>query len=134
MKADVASTLDWVPLLKRLHQLRNPRPRQRTPVQQFTLDHPEIVNAAFVSQYGEGKGLSGPQKMNILHKLAKDLLSTSYADLKSALDKKAATQHAVDMEEWDLILDGISSAEDITRYVCFRFPDPVNSCFRFQCS
>ena len=91
------------------------------------MDHPDTVNAAFVSRHADGKNLNGLQKMNIKHELAKNLLSTHYSHLKSALDTKAVIQHEADMEEWDLTLDGVSSAEDVDRYVFFLIPDFVDS-------
>ena len=79
------------------------------------LDHPDIVNAAFVSQHANGRGLSAPQKMNARHDLAKTLLSTRYSHLTSALETKAISKHDAELEEWELILDGVSSAENVTR-------------------
>lgn len=84
------------------------------------LDYPDIVNAAFVSQHADARGLSASQKMNLRHDVAKTLLSTRHhSHLKKALDKKAAAKHDAEMEEWELILDGVSSAKDVIRYVLF---------------
>ena len=79
------------------------------------LDHPNIVNAAFMSQHADGRDLSTLQKMNTQHNLAKTLLSTHYSYLTSALEAKAISKHDAELEEWELILDGVSSAENVTR-------------------
>ena len=79
------------------------------------LEYPEVVNAAFVSWHGDGKNLSSAQKMNLRHDVAKSLLSRQYAKLKPDLDKKAAAQQEVDMDEWGMILEDISLAEDVSQ-------------------
>ena len=109
-------TLAWLPLLQRLHRLRNPRPRKRNAVQQFMLDYSDTVNAAFVRKYAHGGGFSAAEKMNLRYDVAKALLARSYSHLTTGLDKKATEQHNADTDEWGLILDGISFAEDVPRY------------------
>lgn len=116
--------LAWLPVLRQLHQSRNPRPRQRTTVQQFMLDHPDTLTGAFVSQHAEGKGFTNVEKMNVRNKMAKTLLNTTYPHLKGGLDAKAGKQYRADIEEWNLSLPNISSAKDVARYVNFMFRDP----------
>lgn len=117
----------WVPLLQRLHQIRNPRPRCRTVIQQFMREYAAEVNAAFVSRHADGGKLSNSQKMNLRHDVAKTLLANRYHHLTKQLEKNAAAQHEADMEEWGLMLEDISAAEDVSRYVLLSLPDFVDS-------
>ena len=57
--------LAWSPLLQQLHQLRNPQPHLHTATQQFMLDYPREVSAAFVSRHGDGKTMGSAQRMNL---------------------------------------------------------------------
>lgn len=109
-------TLAWVPLLQRLHQIRNPRPRRRTTVQQFMADYAPQVNAAFVTRYGDGNGMNPGHRMNLRHDVAKALLNKEYSHLIKELDAKAKAQHDAEVEEWNLILDDISLASDVSQY------------------
>ena len=79
------------------------------------LDYPEVVNAAFVSKHADGKGMPNVQKMNLRYDLAKAMLSRSYSHLTPDLKEKATIQHKADLEEWNMRLDGISAAEDISQ-------------------
>ena len=92
------------------------------------LDHADIMNATFVSRYADGRNLTSVAKMNLWHKLAKTLLSSSYSHLTGGLDKKAAVQHEIDVEEWSLAQLDISCAKDVSQYVVFVFLDPIHSC------
>ena len=110
-------TLAWFPLIQRLHQIRNPRPRRRTMVQQFMLDHVDVINTSFLHRFSDSKDLSNAQKMNARHDLARSLLAGQYSHLIGELTQKATDQHDAEVNEWSLTLDDISSAEDITRFV-----------------
>ena len=55
------------------------------------------------------------------------MLSKSYSHLKLELDKKAVVQHDIELKEWELVLEDITSTEDISRYVFFLFLDFVGS-------
>lgn len=110
-------TIIWFPLVQQLHQLRNPRPRCRTVAQQFMADHPDILNTAFASQYSDGKKLTGAEHMNLRTELAKKLVSGQHANLVSELEKKAAADHEKAMNEWQLTLENVSEAEDVSLYV-----------------
>ena len=110
-------TLTWFLLIQQLHQIWNPHPRQRTTVQQFMLDHVDIINTSFLHWFSDGKDLSNAQKMNARHDLARSLLTGQYSHLIGELTQKATDQHDTEVNEWSLTLDDISSAEDITRFV-----------------
>ena len=110
-------SLAWLPLLRRLHQLRHPRPRKRSAVQQYMLDYPDRVNAAFIHKYADGRKLSSAEKMNLRYEVAKVQLAQKYSHLIAELEKKATEQHNAEVDEWSLILDGVSFAEDVPRYV-----------------
>jgi len=43
------------------------------------------------------------------------------------LEEKAATQYKIDVEEWGLVLEDISTASDVSLYVSSLFPNCVNS-------
>ena len=86
-------------------------------VQQFMLDYPSNLNAAFVKQHAEGKGMDSAQKMNIRYKIGKLLLTNQYPHLVDRLKHKAAAQHATDMNTWNLALEDTSMAEDASQYV-----------------
>jgi hypothetical protein len=120
--------LTWFPLLQQLHQSRNPRPRQRTTVQQFMLDHPDVVKAAFVSRYSDGGNLTNVEKINLRRKLANTLLNNGHSHLKDGLDKKAAAQFKADTDEWDLALEDVFAAKDPSQYVIYVCLDPIHSC------
>lgn len=77
-------------------------------------DYADIVNAAFVSRYSDGKNLTGAQRMNLRHDLAKSMLHRQYSHLITDLEKKSAAQHSVEREEWNMILQDISLAEDVS--------------------
>ena len=112
----------WLPLIQRLHQLRNPRPRSRTVVQQFMVDYRREVNAAFVSRHGDGKNFSATQRLNLLHSVAKAMLSNEYSCHLNEVEKRMKAYHDGEVEKWNLTLEGIESADDVDQYVfCFRF-------------
>ena len=119
--------LHWLPILQQLHQTRNPRPRRRTTVQQFMLDHSDAVNAAFVSKHSDGARLASSDRLNLRYKVAKKMLFKNYSHLKSELDEKAGIQHDAEMAEWEMVLENITSVKDISRYVFFPFLDFTNS-------
>ena len=81
------------------------------------LDYPDAVNAAFIHQYADGGKLSSAQKMNVRFDVAKVLLAQKYSHLTTELERKATEKHNVELDEWNLILDGVSSAEDVPRYI-----------------
>jgi len=88
-------------------------------VQQFMLDYPREVNAAFVSKYGDGKTLSSAQRMNVRHDLAKAMLYSRYSHLVNELENKAKDQHKLDMNTWNMILEDISLAGDVGKFVFY---------------
>ena len=81
------------------------------------LDYPDVVKATFIHRHGNGRNLSAAEKMNLRHAVAKSLLSQKYSHLTSELEKKAVAQHEMEVDQWNLILDDISSAQNIPQYV-----------------
>ena len=59
------------------------------------------------------------QRMNLQHSVAKGLLDKQYSHLGDALEKKALDQHNMAVNEWNLILDNVSFADDVPQYVFF---------------
>ena len=90
------------------------------------LDYTHEVNTAFMSRHGNGKNFSNAQRLNLQYNVAKALLNGQYSHLINELDNKAKAQHDAEMDEWNLILDDISLAEDVPQYVFFLFLDFVN--------
>ena len=97
------------------------------------LDHSDVFNAAFVNHHGNGARLGGAQRLNLRAQLAKKMVSSSqYSHLTKELEQKAAEHHEKEMNEWNLILDGISEAADVPAYVAsFLILGVVCSCFYF---
>ena len=120
------NALSWQPLLQRLHQIRNTRPRRRSPVQQFMLDHSDEVSAAVASRCADGAKLTNPQLMNLRYEVARSLLGSKDPSLTEELGKKATIQHEAALNEWSLVLEDISTAEDVSQYVLFRLLDLVD--------
>ena len=83
------------------------------------LDYPNAVNAAFIHKYAHGGNLSSAERMNLRYSVARELFTQKYSHLTTELDKKAAEQHNTDADEWALILDGVSFAEDVPRCVFY---------------
>lgn len=111
------NSLGWLPLLQKLHQIKNPRPRRRTAVQQFMMEYHAQVNAAFVSRHGLGKGFKNVERMNIRHDIAKGMLQGEYSHLINELEDRAKSEHEGDLNEWNLLLEDISLASDVEQYV-----------------
>ena len=114
----------WTPLLKWIHKQSNPKPRCRTPAQQFMLEEPSIVNAAFVSKYGEGRGMERIERVNKRNELAKSLVTTTYKHLVVGLEARAKATHEREMKEWAIELDDIEQAEDVTLCVSYHHSLP----------
>ena len=81
------------------------------------LDYPEAVKASFIHRYGDGGKIPSAQRMNFRYDVAKSLLAQKYSHLTGDLEAKAIRQHDAELDEWNLILDGVSFAEDVPRYV-----------------
>jgi len=103
----------WFSLLQRLHESANPKPRKRSVVHQFMLENPSIVDAAFVSKFGDGRGMDGAERMNRRHDLAKNLLKDRYQDLVLDLEARARESHEKEIQQWSLTLNSIELAPDV---------------------
>ena len=95
-------------------------------IQQFMLDYPYKVNAAFAGWYGNSKNLSNMQCLNFQHDVAKAILSDRHSHLTKELEKKAKAQHAIDMEEWNMILNSITLSNDPAQYVPLSLTLDIN--------
>ena len=86
------------------------------------VDYRREVNATFVSRHGDGKNFSNTQRLNLLHSVAKAMLSGEYSCHISELEKRMKTHHDAEVKKWNLTLEGIKLADDIEQYIfCFRF-------------
>lgn len=81
------------------------------------LDYSDAVDAVFLQRHGECKYISNAQKLNMRYEVAKALLHQKYSHITGALEKKATEQHKVDLNEWNLVLDDISAAQDVAQCV-----------------
>lgn len=105
--------------------MRNTRPRKRTAAQQFGVDYSREVNAAFVSRYGDGKNFSSGNRLNLHNAMSESLLKKQYSHLTNELNKKAKAEYKAEADEWNLALENISLADDVSLYVFFS---PVGLC------
>jgi len=78
------------------------------------LEYPGIVQSAFAGRCGDGGKLTNTDKMNVRYDVARTLVNNGYSHLKQELEKNAVAQHIVAKEEWNLMLDDISSAKDVS--------------------
>ncbi|KAF9782647.1 hypothetical protein BJ322DRAFT_1110523 [Thelephora terrestris] len=101
--------------LQRLHQIRNPRPRRRKAVNQFISDYATEIDDAVATVLANRPKLDSCQRMNICYEVAQSLLKSKGADFIEELERKAAAQHEAAKEEWNLILEDISAAEDVSQ-------------------
>ena len=125
---------EWLPLLQQLHQIRNPRPRRRTAAQQFMQDYPKEFNAAFVSRHGDGRHLQPAERLNLCMELAKSMVNGGHSHLFNDLERKAKQQHEKALVEWELSLDNISEASDVSTYVPISSSLKIaDSYISFQC-
>lgn len=85
------------------------------------VDHAAVVDATFLHRHGDARDLNGVQKMNARHDLAKVLLAGQYSHLTSELTKRASDCHDAEVNQWNMVLEDISSAEDVGRYVLLLF-------------
>jgi hypothetical protein len=104
----------WTPILKQLHLKLNPKPRRRSVVQQLMHEEPMVVNAAFVSKYGEGRGMSHPERLNRRNEVAKQLVASTYKEKVPELERRAKDAHERELKEWGCELDQIEEAEDVS--------------------
>lgn len=79
------------------------------------LDYSEKVDDAFVGRCRDVDSLSNVQKMNLRYDVAKELFNEEYSHLADELKKKADEQHDTELDEWNLILEDISSAPDVSQ-------------------
>lgn len=103
----------WGPILKHVHKQLNPKPRCRSVAQQFMHESPGIVNAAFVSLYGEGKGMDRMDRMNKRNEVAKRLVTGQYKEMVPKLEQRAKETHERELKEWKLELGDVAEADDI---------------------
>lgn len=93
------------------------------------LEYPSAVKAAFIHQHGDAGKYTSTQRMNMRYDVAKSLLAQKYSHLTSTLDQNAINQHNAELDEWNLILDGVPFAEDVSRYVfSLVLPSLTHSC------
>jgi hypothetical protein len=81
------------------------------------LEFSDEVNAAVAGRLVDGIKPTNTQLMNLRHEVAKSQLASKDPSLTDELEQKAATHHEVAMKGWDLILEDIAEAEDVSKYV-----------------
>lgn len=110
----------WFPLLQRLHESANPKPRKHSVVHQFMLEEPTIVNTEFKIRFSDGRGLDGTQQMNRRYDIAKKLLVERYPHRNLSLEANSRADHDREMQQWSLTLSSIGIAPDVD--VCVSLP------------
>lgn len=103
----------WAPILKQVHQQFNPKPRCRSVTQQFMHEEKLHVNAAFVSKYGEGRGMTSTDRMNKRYEVANLLVNTHFKDKIPGLKQRAKEANDQAMREWKVGLGEVAEAEDV---------------------
>lgn len=78
------------------------------------LDYPSEVDKIFLELHSD-KNLTSAQKMNLRYDAAKSLLARRYSHLTSELEKKLDNQYKADLNQWNLVLDDVSLAEDVSQ-------------------
>lgn len=76
-------------------------------------EEPKLVGAAFVSKYGEGRGMTRAERLNKWNEIARQLVNTTYKHTVKDLEKRAKDAHERDQKEWSLELEEIGQAEDV---------------------
>ena len=79
-------------------------------------EYPDEVKKAFAKAHGDGKDLEKGQRLKFQNDVAKDLLYGTYSHLVPEIEDAVDEEQDAGMAEWDLALDNISLAEDITQY------------------
>ena len=111
----------WLPILKHINQQLSPKPRCRSVAQQLMHEQPAVIKAAFKTTYGEGTDMSKIERLNKLNEIARELTTTSYAEMVPELELRAKETHGREVKEWELDLDKIEEAENVTLYVSPAF-------------
>jgi len=78
-------------------------------------EYPDEVKEAFTEAHGDGKHLTNGQRLNLQIDAARDLLHKCYAHLIPELEDTVKEEHEVGMDEWNLVLDDINLAENVTQ-------------------
>ena len=76
-------------------------------------ENPEIVDDAFKEQFGEGKDMSRPERMNKRNEIVKQLVTTTYEGMTAELEQRAKETQEQELKERSLGLEGIEEAEDV---------------------
>ena len=105
----------WFRLLQRLHEGANPKPRKRSPVQQFILEEPSLVDVAFTAKFGNACGMDGIERINRRHEVAKKLLEDHHQHRMLELEAHARESHEKELKQWSLALDNIELATDVDK-------------------
>ena len=57
--------------------------------------------------------------MNVRHDLAKAMLYSQYSHLVNELENKAKNQHKLDTDTWNMVLEDVSLAGDVGKFVFY---------------
>lgn len=77
------------------------------------LEYPDEVSAAVAARSANDTKISGFQLMNVRLEVARSLLGSKDPSFMKGLEQRAAAQHEVALREWELILEDISTAQDV---------------------
>ena len=78
------------------------------------LEYPDVVDKAYLEKYGDGDSLASIQKVNLRYDVAKALFTERYSHLTAELEEKLEEQHNEELDQWNLVLEDISSADNVS--------------------
>jgi len=84
-------------------------------MQQFMFEYPDVVDKAYLDKYGDDS-LASIQKINLRYDVAKALFVERYSHLTAELEEKADEQLNEELDQWNLVMEDISSAENVSEY------------------
>lgn len=78
------------------------------------LEYPDVVDKAFLERHGDGDLPPGLQKVNLRYNMARALFIKKYSHLMVELEEKVDRQHNEELNQWNLVLEDVSSTDDIS--------------------
>ena len=80
-------------------------------------DYSSEVNTVFVAWHGDGRNLTSAERLNERYAVAKAMLSGKYSGIVNELKRRAKAHHTAEMNEWGMVLDNVSLADNVGQYV-----------------
>ena len=77
------------------------------------LEEPSLIDVEFIVRFGSASELSGAERINKRHELAKKLLEDHYQHRMVELEVHAREAQEKELKQWSLALDSIGLAADV---------------------